>query len=244
MAMVVTAVAALFFLSEASAYTAQDVANGGTLSGKISFSGKVPESTKIPIEKNPEVCGTGVREVKEVSVDGKGGLEDAVVFFEKVAAGKPWSTPDGGWKLNQKTCRFLPWVQVIEDKSELEVINQDPVLHNIHTYELIPAGKRIVRVTMFNEAQPTQGYTFKKKIRMRRGKTVKIECDAHNFMHAYMVALKNPYYAITTADGAYSIDNIPAGKYKVTVWHSKLGTMSKQVEIGAGGKATLSHDYK
>ncbi len=243
-ALVATMVATLFYLSSAIAYTKQDVPNGGALSGKISFNGKVPDSMKISIEKNPEVCGTGVREIKEVTVDGNGGLESAVVFFKKVSAGTPWNVPNGGWHLNQKTCTVLPWVQVIEDKSELEVVNHDPVLHNIHTYELIPAGKRVVRVTMFNEAQPTQGFTFKKKVRMRRGNTIKVECDAHNFMHAYMLALKNPYYAITSADGTYSIDKIPAGKYSVIVWHSKLGVISKKIEIGSGGKATFNHEYK
>ena len=101
----------------------------------------------------------------------------------------------------------------------------------------------MVRVTMFNEAQPTQGYTFKKSVRMRRGNTIKVECDAHNFMHAYILALKNPYYAITAADGSYSIDNIPPGKYSVTVWHSTLGSETKEVEVAGGAAADLSHKF-
>ncbi len=224
-------------VTSAHSYSVKDVANGGSLKGKITFSGKAPDVTKIPIEKNIDVCGSGVREIPEVHTGG-GGLQYAVVYFEKIDAGKAWLSKTT--KLSQKTCTFNPWVQVMANKSELEVVNSDPVLHNIHTYELI--GK--VRVTIFNEAQPTQGYTFKKKIKMRRGNVVKIECDAHNFMHAYMMVLKNPYFAVTATDGTYSIDKIPPGKYKVTTWHSKLGTHSQEVEISAGGAVTLNHDYK
>jgi len=242
-AVLLTAIIALLCHAPAHGYTEQAVANGGKLTGKITFSGAAPEPARISIEKNPEVCGTGVREIQEVTVDASGGLRDVVVYIAKIGAGKAWPKPEKGYQLNQKTCIFLPWVQALPDKGELEVVNQDPVLHNIHAYELIPAGAKMVRVTMFNEAQPTQGYTFKKSLRMRRGDTMKIECDAHNFMHAYAKALKNPYYGITAADGAFSIDQIPAGKYKVTVWHSSLGTVTRDVEIPAGGSAELKHQY-
>jgi hypothetical protein len=244
------AIITLLSFSPALAYTAKDVANGGKLSGKVTFKGTAPAPKLFPIEKNPEVCGTGTREVKEVTVGAGGGLEHAVVYFQKVEAGKKWPAPEKneygtpkGYELNQKTCRFTPWLMVVPDKGVLSIVNRDPVLHNIHTYELIPSGVKFVRVTMFNEAQPTQGYTFNKKLRMRRGDSVKIECDAHNFMHSYLKVLKNPYYAISAADGSYSIDNIPPGKYKVSVWHSYLGKVNKDVEIGAGGSAELNHEF-
>ncbi|MGK7344590.1 MAG: carboxypeptidase-like regulatory domain-containing protein [Candidatus Nitrospinota bacterium M3_3B_026] len=229
------------FSSQAAlGYKVADVPDGGTLKGKITFSGQAPEPQKIPIEKNPEVCGTGVREIREVTVSPDGGLQHVVVYFEKIKTGKEWPKAEKGYQLNQKTCTFKPWVQVIPDKSELEVVNQDPILHNIHTYELI--GN--VRVTMFNEAQPTQGYTFKKNIRMRRGTTMKVECDAHNFMHAYTKVLKNPYYAITAADGSFSIDKVPPGKYKVVVWHSTLGEVKKEVSIEPGKAVEIAHEFK
>lgn len=240
----------LLLLSPALAYTAKDVADGGKLSGKVTFKGDVPAPKMFPVEKNPEVCGTGTRELKEVTVGAGGGLAHAVVYFQKVEAGKKWPAPPKNefgeskdYELNQKACLFTPWIMVVPNKSEVSIVNRDPILHNIHTYELIPSGERFVRVTMFNEAQPTQGYTFKKKIRMRRGDTVKVECDAHNFMHSYFKVLKNPYFAMSGADGSYSIDNIPPGKYKVSVWHSSLGKVTKDVEITAGGAAELSHEF-
>lgn len=221
-------------------YKVQDVTDGGTLSGKITFSGTAPDPIEIPIEKNQEICGEGTRKIVEVTVGGNGGLQHSVIYFENVNAGKDWSKPEGGWELNQKNCTFLPWVQVMKNKDNIKVTNNDPVLHNIHTYELI--GK--VRRTLFNEGQPTQGFTFEKKVRMRRGNVMKIECDAHNFMHAYSLVLNNPYWAITAPDGTYKIDQIPPGKYKVTVWHSLLGTATSEVEIVASQSAELNHQFK
>lgn len=231
-------VMAMFAATTAYAYTEQDVSGGGKISGKITLNGKAPAPRMILMEKNPEVCGTGERAIQEVTVDGSGGLQHAVVYIEKMSAGKKW---DGKpVQLNQKGCKFIEWLQVMKAKTELEIINRDPVLHNIHTYELI--GR--VRVTIFNEAQPTQGYTFKKKIKMRRSPIMKIECDAHNFMHAYMLVLKNPYYAITAPDGSYSVDDIPPGKYKVTVWHSMLGKKTQEIEVKGGAAAKLNHAFK
>ena len=245
------AIVAFFYLSPAFGYTAKEVSNGGGLSGKIMFSGPVPDSLKVLIEKNPEICGTGDREIREVTVGSDGGLQHAVVYFKKIDEGKKWPDPEENkwgnpksWELNEEKCRFLPWVMVVPFKAKLLVINRDPVLHNIHTYELIPSGpNKFIRVTMFNEAQPTQNHAFKKKLRMRCADTIKVECDVHNFMHSYMKVLKNPYWAISAPDGSYAIDQIPAGKYNVIVWHSTLGSISKAVEIKAGETAELNHQF-
>jgi len=233
----VFAAATAYATGASGAYTEQDVSGGGKISGKITLNGKAPAPRKILMERNPEVCGTGEREIREVTVDGSGGLRHAVVYIEKIDAGKKW---DGKpVRLNQKGCKFVEWLQIMKAKDELEVVNRDPLLHNVHAYELIGNA----RLTIFNEAQPVQGYTYRKKIKMRHSPVMKIECDAHNFMHAYMLVLKNPYFAITAPDGSYTIDNIPAGKYKVTVWHSMLGKKTREVEVKGGASAGLNHAY-
>lgn len=215
-------------------YDIKDV-SAGTLSGKITTGGSTDYDI-LPKEKNPEVCGTGIREIPYTTVGAGGALRDVVVFLDKVAGGSK-KFPAGKFLLNQKGCEFIPWLMVMEQNKELEIVNQDPVLHNIHTYELI--GK--VRLTIFNEAQPTQGYTFKKKVKMRRSPIMKVECDAHNFMHAFMLVLKNPYYSVTKADGMFNITDIPDGDYKVVIWHARLGKINKQMTIS--GSAKLDHKF-
>ena len=61
-----------------------------------------------------------------------------------------------------------------------------------------------------------------------------LQCDQHNFMEADARIVWNPYYSITGADGAFKIDGLPAGKYKVTAWQPYVGESSQEVTVAAG----------
>jgi hypothetical protein len=72
---------------------------------------------------------------------------------------------------------------------------------------------------------------------------MKVECDQHGFMQAWFYPVENPYYAVAGADGTYTIDQVPAGKYEVVAWHPILGHMEKEVTVGASGKASLDFEF-
>lgn len=209
-------------------------AGSGSISGRVSFKGAVPAPKKLPITKDNAVCGSGEREIVEVNVKG-GNLAGAVVYVAKIDAGKPWGEADKA-VLDQKGCRFAPEVLVVRKDSELTVRNSDPVLHNIHTYEIIGA----VRRTMFNVGQPDKG-DLKQPIKLRRSNAVKIECDAHDFMHAWAFASDHPYAAVTRDDGSFSIDGLPDGTYELKAWHPLLGEKSAQVTVK--GATTSSFEF-
>lgn len=220
----------------AQGYEATTVSGGGKLTGKVTFSGVAPEPRKIPITKDNTVCGTGTREVVEVAVAG-GSLKGAVVYVAKVDKGKDWGGLDKPL-LDQKGCRFAPDVLVVKKDSDLTIRNSDPVLHNIHTYEIIGT----VRRTMFNVGQPDKG-DIKQSVKVRRANVVKIECDAHDFMHAWAFTTDNPYAAVSAGDGSFSIDNLPAGDYEVKAWHPILGEKNAKVTIPAGGAASAAFQF-
>ncbi len=193
----------------------------------------------LPVMKSHDICGAEDRAVGKIEVDEAGGLKNAVVYIEKIESGKEWSENGKSSELQQKGCRFVPWIQVIRNKSELAVTNQDPVLHNIHAYEVYNDDRK----TIFNEAQPIKGMVVKKKIRLRKGNVFKAECDVHNFMHAHALVLNNPYYAITSDNGTYSIEKIPPGAYEVTVWSPLLGKSTQKIEVGAGEELSFDHEF-
>jgi hypothetical protein len=119
-------------------------------------------------------------------------------------------------------------------------VNVDHTLHNIHTYEQIGKARR----TVMNVSQPNAGDTVTKKVKLRRGDGMKIECDAHDFMHGFVYVAKNPYYSVVDENGGFSIDGIPAGTYEVVVWHGFLGEVKAgEVTISAGGAATMDLSY-
>lgn len=223
-----------------TAYEAAPVADGGSFVGRVTFKGTPPPNTRILITKDFEICGKGEREIPEVAVSDKGGLQETVVYIEKIKKGKAWANPKGGeYLLNQKGCRFIPYLQVVQKKQTLIVQNSDPVLHNIHVRELIGRARR----TLFNFGQPRQGQRVPQKISPIRSPRIKVECEAHNFMHGWMFAAENPYYSVSKTDGSFKIDQVPAGKYTVKAWHPILGTQKSTVTVPPNGKVEVSFEF-
>ncbi len=222
-----------------SAYEAAPVADGGSVAGRVLFKGAPPPPKRMLIAKNREVCGDGYREVVEVAVK-NGTLENAVVVIDGIAKGKAWAAAQQKPLLDQKGCVFIPPMMLVPKGGDLDIVNSDPVLHNIHTYEIIGSARR----TLFNFGQPNQGQRLTKPINVRRGEWVKVECDAHDFMHAWMFAAPSPYVAVTRGDGSFVIADVPAGKYKVRAVHPVLGVMEGEVTVPAKGKAEITFDFQ
>ena len=226
----------LLFALPSQAYEAMTVSGGGQLVGKVTFKGAVPEAKKLPITKDNSVCGTGVREIVEVSASG-GNLKGAVVYVAKIDKGKAWGDLDKP-VLDQQACRYTPDVLLTRKDVDLTIRNSDAVLHNIHAYEIIGT----VRRTMFNVGQPDKG-DMKQPIKMRRSNVVKIECDAHDFMHAWAFTADNPYVAVTKEDGSFVIADLPPGDYEVKAWHPVLGEKNAPVSVKGGASVSASFEF-
>ena len=226
--------------AHAAAYKVIDVKDGGSISGKVSFTGTDPDPVIYAITKDQDVCGTGNRLIDFVKVN-NGALGDVVVYLDKVKKGKAFINHDAGkGSLDQKGCEFIPFLQVMYNNEELSVLNSDTVSHNIHTYEQIGKAKK----TVLNISQPDKDSLIKKKIKLKRGTTMKVECDQHDFMHSYVYIAKSPYFAVVGKDGSYTIDNIPAGKYTIKAWHGTLGTKKSKVKIEGGKTAGADFEFK
>jgi len=226
-----------FTIPAIAAYKVIEVSNGGSISGKVNFTGKDKAAQIYKVAKDTDTCGTANREIDYVDVK-DGALRNVVVYLDKVKTGKKFDKITA--KVDQKGCAFLPFMSVMTNDSMFEATNSDPVLHNIHTYEIMGRAKK----TVMNVSQPKQGAVTKKKVKLKRGAGMKIECDAHDFMHGFVFVAKNPYYAIVAEDGTYTINDIPAGKYKVKAWHGTLGEKKGKANITAGGSATVDFTFK
>ena len=215
-------------------YRVIDVSGGGRITGTILVSGSIPSLPAREVDRDPAVCGGDDREALELIVAADGGLANAMVLLEGITEGKPMPEPEGGWRINQSGCDYSPHVQIVPTNVEFSIVNSDPILHNIHSY--------LNDETAFNIAQPVQNqintHTF------TTPGFIYTECDVHSWMQAHIVAVDNPYFAITDDTGRFLIDDVPPGTYTARIWHEFLGERTAEITVSPGTDATLDRDLR
>lgn len=231
-----TALILSFHSSSLWAYNESTVNGGGTIKGEILFSGIDTPAKKYKVTKDNEICGSADKLIDYIRVSGSK-LNDVVVYLEKVETGKPFAKEPS--EIDQVNCEFTPYLQIVRNKTNFLTKNSDPILHNVHTYELMGKRKR----TVFNVNQPTIGQNTS-MVKLRRGDVMKVECDAHDFMHSYVFVAKNPYYALVKERGQFTLDNIPAGKYTLKAWHATLPPQKTSIEVMANGTVNYNFNFK
>jgi plastocyanin len=227
-AIVTTACAAVALGMTLGAVSAD--AAGGTISGTVKYDGAPPTPKPVEVTKDKEVCGLVKHVNEDLLVDSGGGIANAVVIV-KGAKGdlKPTSVT-----FDQKGCRYEPHVLAFPAGSTVKIMNDDGILHNIHTYSTVNPS--------FNAAQPK----FKKEMDkvIDKPEVIKVTCDAHGWMHGWWVSTDTPYYAVTDDKGNYTIANVPPGSYTVEVWQEKLGTDDQKADVKDGAAANVNFTLK
>ena len=198
---------------------------GGTIVGEVTVLGTPRAPKTIAVNKDPQVCGAEKKIVTE-AVSAEHGLADAVVSLPDVkrAPGAAKST------LDQKGCEFHPDVLIMAP-GELDILNSDGILHNIHSTSTVNAP--------FNMAQPK----FKKVIteEIAKPEIIKVQCDVHSWMQGWLF-VTDRVATLTGAKGDFRLENVPAGKHKVEVWHGVLGTQAKEVDVKPGQEVKVRFD--
>lgn len=207
-------------------YQSVNVPDGGTISGKVLFTGDWKPVT-ITATKDQQVCGR-TRQDPSLVLDGQGGVRNALVRITDIRKGKGIGEVQP--VLDQKGCEFRPHMLVFPVGTTLEIRNSDEILHNVHSFSK--------KNTPFNKAQPK----FRKKINhtFTEAEIVSIKCDVHSWMSGWLVVSDHPYYDVTSEGGAFELANVPEGKYTVEIWHEKLGKQTKSVSVEPGGHVKLN----
>ena len=211
--------AAMWFVTGAGAQ------GGGTIEADVKYNG-APVVEKLKVNKDTEKCGTEAL-IEKVVVGGNKGLANAVV---SVPGAK--GTTKAKATVDQHGCKFVPHVVVMQP-GELEIKNSDDILHNIHTYSTDNPS--------INKAQPKFKKTMTEKL--EKPEFVKVTCDVHSWMLGW-VAVVPGLAGVTDKDGVTKIENVPAGKQKIEVWHETLGKQEKDVEVKAGQVTKVSFEMK
>ncbi|MFI5305075.1 MAG: carboxypeptidase regulatory-like domain-containing protein [Nitrospiria bacterium] len=215
-------------LASAGAYEAISVEHGGELVGKILFKGNRPPKTLHQVKSNADYCGSEIEDDPyKVHLENRG-LANVVISLEGISKGKihvPSIIP-----LEMVKCRYSPRIFTGVVGDSFGLLNQDPILHNSHL--------RIEDATLLNIALYPNGKKIVKPL--TQSGTIQVKCEIHPFMSATMVIFDHPYFAVTNQNGDYTISDIPAGNYKVKIWHEGVPVIEKEVTIHPAMKTNLS----
>jgi hypothetical protein len=213
-----------------AAYQTVEVKEGGRITGQVTFAGPVPKLEPVNIVKDKDFCGEMAPSQALMVSPKNRGVANTVVFLEGITQGKKPDPRQEKGSLDNVKCRFEPHVLALMQKGKLAVKNTDPKLHNTHAYLVFAYPKK--KKTLLNLALPLQNQVIKK--RMRKAGVVWVQCDAHTHMQAWIYVLKHPYFAVTDADGKFTITNVPPGKYTLKAWHEGWKVLKKDIVRGKG----------
>jgi hypothetical protein len=228
---------------QAVAYEEIAVADGGTLIGTVTLSGKVPgpKGYNLTTLPDPVYCGRisdgrGWRLLQPFDVGEAGTFRQVVVHIEGIERGKAFPET-GSPRIEATDCRFLPFVSIVRDGHDVVVANMDPAMHDVQAYETSHLGPRV----LFNVPLPVstryppeaelrahfhkhyEGTPVTQRIHMTKERRVfSMQCGFHAYMESWALVADHPYYAVTDKDGRYQLTDIPPGTYRVTVWHPYL----------------------
>jgi len=222
----------LFLLlpSNLYAYDEITVKDGATIRGAVKIDGALPKPPPLSITKYKEICKDVPNE--SLSVGPGQGVRFAVITLEGVSKGKAVEK-ETVHELDNIKCRFTPHVQAASIGQFVLLKNSDPILHTAHA--------------LFTNDQPQfnlglyPGRTSRKPL-IAAG-LVKIRCEVHPWMAAYIMVTEHPYHAVSDLYGEYEIRDIPPGVYQLKVWHESLGTQEKRIEVKPTGSQKVDFTF-
>ena len=231
-------------------YMESPVTDGGTITGKVILDGNKPPALAYSLITNPdtEFCGristgTGWRILDEFQVAPDGGLQNTVVFLNGIAKGKPFPESKPA-RVTVEDCVFSPWVMVVKDKQPINIVNMDPIIHDVQIYETAPFGTKVMlhRPLRLNPHHPKNlladhqhnpGEAMIDTIKFSQGRRIfYLECGFHTYMQSWGLAVDNPYYAITDEQGNFTLPDVPEGVYNLVAWHPGMaGILDMRVVV-------------
>ena len=211
-----------------------------TITGTVKFDGKKPRARPIDMAGADAKCAEahGGKRLKPetVIVNDNGTLRNVFVSVKSGVEGWSFPMPEGDALLDQQGCMYTPHVQGMRQGQSLAIKTSDPTAHNVHGYAKVNRP--------FNRSQPAGAADV--TIKMKRSEVsppMKVKCDIHPWMNAFVAVVDHPYFAVTGDDGSFALPNLPPGTYTIQAWHEKYDAMEQTVTIADSESQTLEFTY-
>ena len=224
-------------LAEAPAVApaAAPASGSASITGHVKLTGTAPARAKIKMDADPFCVQQHTSPVlsEDAIVGGQGELANVFVYVKDGVQGS-YPAPTTPVVLTQKGCWYTPHVFGIQSGQPLEVVNEDATMHNVNAK---PKAN-----TPFNLAQPKPMKST--KAFSKPEVPVSFKCNVHPWMTAYAGVVAHPFFAVSGADGSFTISGLPAGTYTVEAWQEKFGAQSQSVTVADGESKAVEFTFK
>jgi plastocyanin len=171
------------------------------------------------VERRPSISELGMPASRDVP-----DRRVAVVYLETAPRGAFEEGEGVHVLLDQKNENFVPHVLAIATGTVVDFRNSDKTYHNVFS---------LSKPKTFDLGRYATGAT--KSIRFDRPGVVRVFCEIHSHMSAFIVVFSHRFFATTNTSGEYRIDGVPPGTYAVTIWHPSLSGETRSVRVPEGG---------
>lgn len=216
--------------------------NVGAVSGRVTYRGKVPRHEVSDLTGNNA-------ELFAVQAE-HGGLREVVVFLEPrdeetagrvqrntASAGKPAERERPEVVIDQKDYVFVPHLVAVRAGQTVRFSSSDVANHNVRAISLEPKNQ----FNRFTGGGESYSHRF---VLEKKNRPVRIGCDLHRWMGAWVFVFDHDRFAVTGAEGKYTINRLLPGKYVLSIRQPDGGLkLDRDVEIAAGSPLTIDVEF-
>ncbi|MBI4486150.1 MAG: hypothetical protein HY655_09085 [Acidobacteria bacterium] len=201
----------------------ESAARNGSIRGRVDLRRVAPA-----IERRPGVADLGAPPARDIPDRAR-----SVVYLESAPRGA-FEHSDGGVAImDQRNETFVPHVLAITTGTTVKFPNSDRFYHNVFS---------LSKTARFDLGRYAVGHS--KSVRFDRPGIVRVFCDIHSHMNAFILVFSHPFFAITDGEGRYRIDNVPPGTYGVIAWIEWVSSEKRAVSVSDGGAAELDFSLR
>jgi plastocyanin len=193
-------------------------ARDGSIAGRIEL-----RRSPQPAPRRPGVGDLGASSVAPTPEP-----QMSVVYLETAPRGAFEQTEPTRAVMDQRNETFVPHVLAVTTGTTVDFPNSDRIYHNVFS---------LSKSHPFDLGRYAVGRS--KAVRFDRPGIVRVFCDIHSHMNAFILVFSHPFFAVTNPDGRYHIDNVPPGTYTLVAWNEGLTSESKPVVVTDGAQTEL-----